>query len=281
MVDKNILDNLTSQEIKELINRNEITLEQLDASTLRELMNYETDMLCIGEGDVDLICKCSDLLDKIEPNPMTSEEFINIIQRTKEEECVTIVDDTPTHNPIPKREFILKRIAIIAAAILILMTATVGIASAFGFDICKYISEIVRKPEGTESNIDGITFYHNGETEKYGSIEEMIKNKDLSIMYPTKWPEGISLNNIRMSTLPNGNNTVQIVTNDISVNITIELGVTDYNSNNPNVYQYDGIAYFMGQSELFFAYCYHENNYYYFTANTKEDLVFIIENMKE
>ncbi len=280
MVGKNMLDNLTVQEIKEMIDENKMTLEQLDASALRELMDYETDMLCIGKGDVDLICRCSDLLDEIDPAPMTNDEFMSIIEKSKKEHIV-IDNKNAKHNHVPKTRFIFKRIALTAAVILVLMTSMVAVAGAFGFDICKYISEIVREAVGTESNVDGFTFYHNGEAKEYSSIEEMIKNENLDILYPTKWPDGVSIDNIRISTLPNSNDIIQIGTNDINSNIIIEMSCEPLNNSSEELFEYNGIKFYIKCGDMFSASCFYKNNKYYISATTKDDLILIIENLKE
>lgn len=280
MLDKNVLDNLTSQEIKEMIIAGKLSIDKLDASVLRKLIDYEIDMICFGEGDVDFIRKCSDLLDKIEPNPMTSEKFMSIIDKCQEEH-VKIIDENTKPNNVSKMRFILKRTASIAAIILILMTSTVAIASAFGVNIIEYIAGIVREPEGTESNIDGFTFHHDGDVKKYNSIQDMIASENLDIMYPTKLPQNISLISADISTNRNGNRSIVFVANNDSVSIIIELSSIPFNSNTPDIHEFNGIMYYIEQTDQFTAYCYHNNNSYYITANTRDDLITIIENMKE
>lgn len=95
MVDNNMFGNLTDQEIKEMINKNRMALEKLDVSVLRRVLNYETDMLCVGKGDVDLICRCADLLDEKDPNPMTNDEFMHIIEKSKKEYVVIFDPEKP------------------------------------------------------------------------------------------------------------------------------------------------------------------------------------------
>ncbi len=280
MIDKNMLDDLNCREIKEMIDENKISLEQLDASTLRKLMDRETDMLCIGKGDIELICRCSDLLDKTDPVPMTDDEFMNIIEKSKKEHIV-IADENAKHHNVPKTRFIFKRVALTAAVILILMTSSFAVAGAFGFDICKYISEVVRAAVGTESNADGFTFYHNGEAKEYSSIEEMIKNENLDILYPTKFPDGVKIKSVQIIRLPNNNNLLQIFTSDADVNISIELEGKPLTSSTDDIIEHQGIKFFIEKEETFSASCFHKNNKYYILATTKDDLILIIENLKE
>ncbi len=280
MIDKNMLDDLNCREIKEMIDGNKIALEQLDASTLRKLMDRETDMLCIGKGDVELICRCSDLLDKTDPIPMTDDEFMNIIEKSKKEHIVIADENAKSHN-VPKKRFIFKRVALTAAVILILMTSSFAVAGAFGFDICKYISEVVREAVGTESNADGFTFYNNGETKKYSSIEEMTESENLNILYPTKLPDGVNIKKIQAIQLQNNNKLLQIFTNDVNVNISIELEGKPLTSSSDDIIEHQGTKFYLEYEEIYSASCFHKNNKYYISATTKDDLILIIENLKE
>lgn len=280
MADKNILDNLSGQEIKEMIDVGKITLESLGTAALRKLMDYELDMLCIGKGDAELICKCSELLDKTDPDPMTSEAFMNIIEKSKREH-ITVIDEATERNSMPKKRFILKRTALVAAAVLILMTSTAAIAGALGFDIYKYISEIVREPEGTEINVDEFTFYHNGEVKQYASVEEMIENENLDIMYPARLPDGVRINKIYLTTEINGNRIIQIITNDVNVNYNIEFSNAPIESYSQEIIEYQGIEFHIKHEEPYSASFLYKNNKYCISATTKEDLILIIENLRE
>ena len=280
MANKNTLDNLTGQEIKEMINVGNIEIEQLGASALRKLMNYEVDMLCFGEGDLELIDKCSELLDEIDPVPMSSEEFMNIIRRN-EKERITIIEDGASYNRVPQKRFVLKRIAIVAAAVVILIASTVSVAAAFGVNIFEYINEMVSQPEGTQIDIDGFTFYHNGDVKKYSSIEQLIDDEGLDIMYPTKLPEGIIIKGIEKNVGINGKENIEIYTNDTNTNIQIKLTSNQIITNRTETIEINGIKYYIQKGDLVSASCYLNNNTYYISAKTLDDVLLIIENMKE
>mgnify|MGYP003306470015 CR=1 FL=1 len=51
MKQSEILDNLTGQEIKELITKGNVLMEQLSDSNLELLFLYESDAVCRGTGD--------------------------------------------------------------------------------------------------------------------------------------------------------------------------------------------------------------------------------------
>lgn len=280
MANKNTLDNLTGQEIKEMINVGNIAIEQLGASALRKLMNHEIDMICFGEGDLELIDKCSDMLDELDPAPMSNEAFMNIIRRN-EKERITVIEDGSSYKHVSKKRFVLKRIAIVAAAVVILIASTVSVAAAFGVNIFEYINEIVRQPKGTQIDIDGFTFYSSGDVKKYSSIEQLIDDEDLDIMYPTKWPEGISIKDVSVMQTSGAGKTVYILTSEENVGVRVDLsGIGVPNAQTENI-QVNGLTYYIQRGNFVSISCFNNNKIYYIKAKTLDDAILIAENMKE
>ena len=282
MVEKYTLDNFTGQEIKEMINAQEITIDELNTSALQKLMDYEIDLLAVDEGDVELVCKCSDLLSELDPCPITTEHIMNIVRRN-EEEYLTIVDDT-SYDDVPKRRFIFKRIAVVAAAILLIMTTAVGVASAFGVNIIEEINKIIRQEDGARTDIDGFTFYNGVEAKYYSSIEEIIEEKNWDIMYPTMFPENIKIDKIRLDKGSRDNDTIRIFTNSESIRILIEKNAPKENiwEEHDSFYEVNGLKYHIFQeNDVYFASCFYKANYYSIQANNYDDLILIIDNLKE
>jgi len=270
------LDKLAYKEIKAIIEKNEITLNELDNDTLTQLMNYEIDMICIGEGDMDFISLCADILNERENPILSKEEFSDIIEKTRNENVII----KPNEKNITLHKA-LKRTLIIIAATFIILSSTIGIAYAFNFDILRCISDIVRQPEGSKNTTNGYTFYHNEETQKYDSIEIMMENEDFDIMYPTKWPDGIEVECVLIGKEVNGNDTISIATNDPNVNICIEFSDTFYPSSMDEFVERNGIRFYFEDRGVHFGIAFHKNKRYYISAKTREDLLLIIENLKE
>ena len=278
MENKNKLDSISIQEIKELIANNEITLCQLDNDVIERIMNHEVNMICLGEGDMELIDKCAQILCA-QDDIMAHEDFVNIVDKCFEEH-VTIISDNDITKSTPKARIIFKRIAIIAAIIMILVTSTIGIASAFGIDIMEYLTKVSKSPTGTRIDVEEFTFYHNGTPKEYSTIEEMLEKEELNIMYPTKWPDDIKLVSVRKYEL---DNTIDInfETNDPNIVVGIKFN-TDINYIDPeDTYTYNEIMYVLGYNDVYYASCKYKNNEYYISAYSREDLIMIIENMKE
>ncbi|MBE6692336.1 MAG: hypothetical protein E7586_03255 [Ruminococcaceae bacterium] len=284
MIDKNMLDNLTAKEIKAMIKAKELNIQELNTSALQKLMNYEIDMLCFDEGDLDLIHQCSDLLDKIAPAPMSDEEFMAIVKKA-EKEHVVITDNKSAVRRAPRARVLLKRIAVIAAVVIILTTATVGVASAFGVNILEELYKISLEEDGAKKDIEGFTFYHSGEAKYYSSLEEIIEEKNWDILYPTKFPENVKIDKIMLDKSSRGNDHIYMITNDKNISIGIER-------NAPNQYQWEDqdefyvineVKYHVYQrnNALYCAVSYYNGDYYSIQAGNYEDLILIIDNLKE
>lgn len=280
-MDKRMLDKMSGQEIKEMIFINKLSWEELDTTALEKLLDFETDRLCIGLGDMEIIDKCSRLLnDANADNILSDQDVMRIIENTKAK-YVTIVDTDAKSETRGKRIKIFRRIGLIAAVMALLFVGTTVIAAAFGVDILQCIADVVREPEGTKIDVEGFTFYHNGEGTQYSSIAEMIEKENLDIIYPTKLPEGISIDYIEMTKNAKGNEIIQVATNDTGVGFSIELSVDNFETTVSDIYEKEGKTYYIEKRNFYVAISYYKGNRYYITAETKEDLILIIDNIQE
>lgn len=284
-MDKNLLDNMTGQEIKELIADEIITLQELDVTALEKVLDFEIEMMCHGNGDVEVMRQCSEILDeRSKSDKLSHDDILTVINKTKAEQVTIINADNACPSGVaPQRKIrlIFKRIAIVAAVIIIMMTTTVTIAAAFDVNIFEYIKNIASDPDGTTVNIYEFTFYHSSYFKKYDSIQQMVASENLDIMYPTRLPDGVYIESIRLTDNTNGNNMVQMSTNTSSVNILIELNAGEFISSEYEKYEHNKIIYYIRIKEEYSATCYYKTNKYYISANTYEDLILIINNMKE
>lgn len=282
MVNKNILDNLTGQEIKEMIYAKNIELEKLNASALRKLMDYEIDMICLGNGDEELVSQCALLLNELDPPEITREDLINIIDKTGEQ-YVTVVSQEAVRHKVPKKRGINKRTALFAAVLAVTIIASALVSCGVIFDFFEYLAEIAREPVGTQITVDGFTFYHSGESKEYSSIEEMIEKENLDIMYPTKWPEGARIERVSVSSGVHGNDSIAILTNHINVSVHISicgLNNSDSYEEKERVFINNKTFYIFKEND-YYAYCYYKDNSYSIRADSYDNLILILENLKE
>ena len=279
----NILDKLTDQELREMIISQNINLEELGSSTLKRLLDYEIYLICLGKGNPDFVEQCTLYLDRSFKNAtITDAQMTDIINETKEKHIVIIEDNNNSNRivrPLYKRKF--RKIAIIAAATLLFAITSSLVAVAFDINIREFLGSIVREDAGSKVDEGGFTFYNNGETKQYISVEELIEEERLFIMYPSEFPDDIKLESITVGTNHNGNCFLTFVTDDSYTNITIELNAKEYDSSSPTTYESNGIVYYIQEGEICVAYSYHNGNSYYICAQTKENLLLIIDKMKE
>lgn len=284
-MEKILLDNMTGQEIKEMIDNELVSLQELTDSALEKVLDFETEMICHGSGDMEIIRRCSELLDqRSKSNKLNAAEISDIINKTKAEH-VTVVDvGDGNSTAAPRRmRFVLKRIAVVAAAIMIMLTATVSIAAAFDIDVTRYLKSIMKEPDGTVIHADGMSIYNGKNPTLYYSVEELLEAEKVDIMYPTVFPESVTFKHIAVGEHPPQNNKyVSFRVDDVWVGVTIELDLPEFTTTNPNTYEHNGITYYVDTCKGgWFATCYYNNNQYFIGADSYDDLKLIIDNMKE
>ena len=287
MFDKDILDNLKGQEIKELIIDRKITLEELDTSALEKLLDYETDMLCLDMGDMELIHACASRLDELNGPAMSDEEFWSIIKKAEERMISGEKENTPVDAPVNaparvvKKRIIWKKVWLVAAIVALLISAATMTASAFGFNVFEYFREVIGLSAGEKVDKGTVTLINRGEAKEYDSIEELLAEENIEILYPSVLPEGIEIESVRISEDTNGE-CIKIFTNNSQVNIAIYAGrtPTDSTFEGCDIYTINGIAFYL-REQLNSAYCYHNNCFYSFQADNNENILLIIENVKE
>ena len=288
MFDKDILDNLKGQEIKELIIDRKITLEELDTSALEKLLDYETDMLCLDMGDMELIHACAARLDELNGPVMTDEEFWSIIKKAEERMISGEKENTPVDAPVTaparvvKKRIIWKKVWLVAAIVALLISAATITASAFGFNVFECFREVIGLSAGEKVDKGTVTLINRGEAKEYDSIEELLEAENINILYPSVLPEGIEITTINIKEGTNSGNFIQVLTNDAQTNIVIYTNRLESNSsfNGCEEHRFNGYTFYV-RKELNSAYCYSNDCYYSIQSNSYNNLLLIIENIKE
>lgn len=287
MIDKNTLDNLKGQEIKELIVNGKIILEDLDASALEKLFDYETDMLCIDEGDVELINACAERMDELNGPLMTEEHFWAVINKVDAEMVSDKKDTAPVDALVTaparvvKKRIIWKKVWLVAAIVALLISAATMTASAFGFNVFEYFREVIGLSAGEKVDKGTVTLINNGISKEYNSIEELLLNENINVLYPYVLPDGITIKKVDVSKGQNNGEYIQILTNDSSTLITIDTNVDgDVIKGYTEELTVGDYTYYIFKDELF-GVNYHHGYYYYVSSDSYENLILIISNMRE
>ena len=270
------------QQIKKQIADGETDITSLDEDVLAGLMDYETNMLYMGKGDVAFISKCAALLDEKRTQLMSHEDYVAAIEKAKKQSGVI------TQPQKSSKRSALKRVAIVAATLALLVAACTLVASALGFDVFGAIKKVMFQPNGTEITEDGITVRNNGKMWDYKTIEDALKHLDRDIMYPNALPEGVKLKAVYIAETDYGDMNLIITTTNFNVSVSIYVGIDQQRSlgSDDVIYRCGDLSYQVFEYENEFghtyrAFCIDGDCDYYLSAEKYEDLIFMIDNMKE
>ena len=273
------LDKLSGQEIKEMLNENQIAFCELDVSSLMKVFDYETDMLVLGKGDIELIRKCTELIDEKSLDSIIGAERFDEIADKSFEENVIITDEVDREKPVKRKLW--RKVALVAAILAVLLVGTTVAAVAFDSNINDYLGDFVRGDEKVVE-IDGMTFYRNDDEKTYSSVEELLEAEDLDILYPTQLPEGVRVTRITTGKNFKGEDDISFYTNDLNVSFKINTSTSGHFIENANTYVHNSITYYIEQrNSVLVAGAIYNGYLYSVSASSKESLFLIINNLKE
>ena len=280
-MEKRMQNDMSGKELKEMIDANAFALDELDNAALEKLLDYETDMLCLGLGDMMTIRRCSELLnERNSSEALTEEKVFSVIEKTKNE-CVVIVDDT---KPVRPKRIVLRRVGLVAAVLASVLTLGALIPTAFGVDIYDRLRDIVRQEDGTKIDVGNQTIHNVGSGRKYSSVEEMEKAEGVDIMSPSKLPENVTIKSIDVHMSVIGDLSIGISTNDINVLISVDTNTKgeDVWAKDGTNYEKNGVKYRIDSVDgKYIATAYHNGDEYYISAKSYDDLILIIDSMEK
>ena len=271
---KKELDNMTGQELKEMITNQKIKLEDFDIEKLNRLFEYESTVICNNEGDSELLLRCADLLAE-------KEGFAEEHDKQFQEMLQMAMHNVPVTARRRKR-YGFKKALLIAAAVALLVGSLSVVAVAFGRDIFAYFREIITRPAGATMEKEAVTLTHNGEAKEYSSMEELVRTERLEILYPAVLPESISVTEVRLLTEADGKETVEIQTTDEQTRIYVHLEMNNAGEPRDDSERLvvNGEEFYV-RAETCSAVSYISGNFYSIQASNYEDLMKILNNLKE
>lgn len=184
----------------------------------------------------------------------------------------------------------------IAAAIITAVACFAMFTTADKSDINKHLKKFVYGNDDVVS-LDGFTIQKVVVLNEYTTVEKLMEGESLSnILYPSKLPQGVSIDNIQVSDIYKydkhicfymSGDTVPIysmytATGDKPLEMsknTYTVGDIVYSISYPDdeIYRQNNSLHLMRWS----AYTRYKNNDYCIQAKTYEDLIYILENMEE
>lgn len=234
------------------------------------------------EMDSDLVTECVDFLMELEGKERLTKKEIE--QRVKE---IPFKGRITALNSYAKRKIRAKRLAIIAAVLAVFITlfGIISVASGNTF------SEMFRKMgeslyellDGETMEYDNITFIKPNETKEYSSIEELVKDEGIEILYPTWLPENEKIVKV-WYLIEDGLEKYMLQCKDPIHSISIDVDSDLLSSVKADCVKKEIAGYLVYYTEttqylqVSFEY---KNNVYIVKSDTEDNLFRIIENLKE
>ncbi len=249
----------------------------------------------ISEKDIDLIRECVDFIAELEET-----ENISDAQYEKFKKEFALLVKEKFHTKKPRRRIGIK--LLVAAIIVILLLSAVSF-SVISYD-WNYESEnaqdsvardLIDLEPGEGFTYEGMDFYHIETLHQYDSVEKFLKEENLNVLYPSAFPQGTELINVSISDegsdiyLPGTQyNSILFSTTTKGSSISLRP-VTENNSlflTNP-LYEHltvNGIEwYLLQEAGMPYIQCetIYKNIKYSVKANNRENVIFILNNIKE
>lgn len=285
-------DKFNCQVIKELIKDEKISLAALTRDELEQLIDLETEkvMNCRTEPDTSFLDSCYEALKKYE-------DYDSIVSEEKIKEISENAYNIHLYNQFiskkrKKHTRIFTRIGVCFAAICFVIFSSFSVMAlvAGGYSqawecISNRVHYIFNMDNKSEV-IDGIEIIKPNYTKTYATIEELLINEDLDILYPAALPDGFKIESLRISDYDNQFK-IYILFNTNDINLTIK---NSYSVNMESISQEDGImTYTVGDINFYITSKNNEiyqgiaqiNGYEYLINTTNHDLmIYIISNLK-
>ena len=246
----------------------------------------------VEEMDVSLVMACVELILELRG------ETVNFTPEEVEEKVrkIPFVEETITLNTPPKSvkgrstKVKSRKILLIAAIISILIAIFAITSIAFNWNIFDELKNrfgtVLDTPFNQQIDANGITVIVNGEPLLYDNMEDFFEEKDIQVLFPTIFPKDINLKQIMVSQDNSKEKIIFIFDNaEFTYVITYDQKVSDnIESVYTEILTINGMdCYVIDKSDVNFIQVFFEykENLYLIAYNNKQDLINVIENLKE
>ncbi len=232
--------------------------------------------------DSDLVTECVDFLMELEGKERLTKEEIE--QRVNE---IPFIGKVTALNSYAKKKLRAKRIAVIAAVLAVLIALFGIFAIGSGDTVTEFFRQmgdsIHEFLDGGPKEHNNITFYKADVTKTYSSIEELVKDEKIEILYPTWLPENEKIvkvwyldEDVVKRYVMHSNIPEHGIDVDVGASLTETLKT---NSLNKEIAGYK--VYYIKTVRYVQANFVYKNNVYIIKSDTEDNLFKIIENLKE
>lgn len=234
------------------------------------------------EMDSDLVTECVDFLMELEGKQKLTKAEIE--QRVNE---IPFKGKVTAISSYTKKKIRAKSLAVIAAvlAFIIALFGIIAVASGDSFKdfFIRMGNAVYELIESGSINNDKITYIKPNETKTYTSVEELIKEEELEILYPTWLPENEKI--VKVWYLIEGDSERYLFQCDnplhsLEIKINVDLSETlKSNCTAKEIVGYN--VYYEKTPQYIQANFVYRNNLYIINSDTEDNLFRIIENLKE
>ncbi len=198
-----------------------------------------------------------------------------------EEEVAQITDSLiRTAEKAKTRKRFTRLVAGIAAAIVLVTGVT---ACAVNPALINWIVRIVRLPFSTVFEQNTVTYYYQGLSEKYNSVEVLLKSKELDVYYPALLPDGTSLQYVE--TLDDNNTKVicfKFDSEHFRYTIQLDTKSQEWNQEIISVIETDDLHFdIYKKGESYISYSYINGNGYIIQSDNLNDLILVIGGLRK
>lgn len=224
-----------------------------------------------AERDQNLIDDCVKEIAKIQ----------GVKAEYSEEEVAQITDSLiQTAEKTKKRKRFTRLVAGIAAMFVIVTGVT---ACAVNPALINWFKMIVRMPFGAFVEQDKVTYIHQGSSEEFASIEELLSVKELNVYYPAILPDGIIINGIE-TVDENGIQIICFMFTNSEFRYTIQMDSLNYNSDQSVVSEIDANGFHFSvcyTQDYYIAYSEIEGNTYIIQVKEFNDIISIAGSLQK
>lgn len=278
------LEGLKVEEIRELIIHKKIDIHSVPIDSVRELFEYEIEWAEIDKSDEPTII--NELLEALDAAGESNEAF----EVVSSERCMELAKSAiaqTTRETSVRRPRVLKKIILIAAAIVILASLGVTVyASYFGpfdsfVDNVKdlfgiEVGEVIKKGD-EELMADNTTRF-------YTDFEELMQENNITVLYP----RGIEITDEKSLRIAYAGETKRIIANYGIATLTIEFFNPMYTESellksipDVQILEINEFTYYDLSGEDFYQFVMFHNGFLYsITANNPNDLLSFIQTIK-
>ena len=234
------------------------------------------------EMDSDLVSECVDFLMELEgKQKLTKSEIEQRVSKIPFKGKVTALGS------YTKKKLRAKRFAVAAAVLAFIFALFTIFTFATGnsaIDLLRQLGHSIAEMfSGENVDASGVTIYSPHKTKEYDSIETLLREEEIDILYPTWLPENEEIVSVTYL-LDAYTESYILQCNNIEYNIHIDLNnsLSDRTKNNCIEGETNNFKFYYfadeGSSQAFFE---HNNMLYIIKSDTKDNLFKTIENLRE